>query len=90
MLAHLFMKQQTTHMLLPLSPLPTSGLIQAEARLPVVQHPSSTSFKAAAKAICDADDLKAFLTSQTARDFVGFILTLNSAVGGEGEGVSVG
>lgn len=47
-----------------------------------MQHPSSTSFKAAAKAICDADDLKAFLTSQTARDFVGFILTLNSAVGG--------
>jgi hypothetical protein len=54
--------------------------------MPLVQPASTTTaagFKAAAKAIQSAEDLKAFLGSDTAKDFVGFILALNAAVGGE-------
>jgi hypothetical protein len=49
--------------------------------MPSVQAPSS-GFKAASKAIHSAEDLKAFLASDTAKDFVGFILALNAAVAG--------
>lgn len=73
------------HTIHPTTTTPT-GLIQAEAQMPAVVQPSSSSvpsFKAAVKAIQDADDLKTFLASQTARNFVGFILALNAAVGGE-------
>lgn len=64
------------------SPLP-AGLIQAEARMPLVQPAAAAGFKAAAKGIQSAEDLKAFMGSDTAKDFVGFILALNAAVGGE-------
>lgn len=64
---------------------PVQGLIQAEARMPLVVQPAASTaagFKAAAKAIQSAEDLKAFLGSDTAKGFVGFILALNAAVGG--------
>jgi hypothetical protein len=46
------------------------------------QQQQLAPFRAAARAIQDADDLKAFLTSATAQSFVGFILSLNQAVAG--------
>lgn len=51
--------------------------------MPLVQPAATAGFKAAAKGIQSAEDLKAFLGSDTAKDFVGFILALNAAVGGE-------
>lgn len=51
--------------------------------MPLVQPAAAAGFKAAAKGIQSAEDLKAFMGSDTAKDFVGFILALNAAVGGE-------
>lgn len=50
---------------------------------------SGDQFRAPTKAIQDADDLKKFLSGETVKDFVAFILSLNQAAIGESEVVLV-
>ena len=50
--------------------------------LPAAAAGGVPSFKAASKAIQSAEDLKAFLAGNTAKEFVGFVLALNAAMAG--------
>ena len=61
------------------------AVIKAEPKLPKhheLQDYSSHVFVPARKVITSADQLKQFLQSEAAKDFVGYILALNEAVKG--------
>ena len=61
------------------------AVIKAEPKLPKqheLQDYSNHAFVPARKVITSADQLKQFLQSEAAKDFVGYILALNEAVKG--------